>query len=103
VARLRRFVLILVAVAVGASVAVAGVIGFVGLVIPNLVRRWVGADHWRVLTASALLGSTLLLLADLLARTAFSPTELPIGVVTAAVGGPSFLWLLLRDRGALGR
>ena len=103
VARLRRAVLLLVAVAVGASVAVAGVIGFVGLVVPNLVRRWVGAGHRGVLIASTLLGSTLLLLADLVARTAFTPAELPIGVVTAAVGGPCFLWLLLRDRGALTR
>lgn len=103
VVRLRRASLLLVALLVGAAVAAAGVIGFVGLVVPNLVRRWVGAEHRRVLVASALMGATALALADLLARTAFSPSELPIGVVTAAVGGPCFLWLLLRDRGALAR
>ncbi len=82
-----------------ASVAVAGVIGFVGLVVPHVVRILWGADHRFLLPASVLLGATFLVLADALARTVAAPTELPIGVVTAFVGVPFFLWLL-RQRGA---
>lgn len=82
-----------------ASVAVAGVIGFVGLVVPHVVRMLWGADHRFLLPASVLLGATFLVLADALARTVAAPTELPIGVVTAFVGVPFFLWLL-RKRGA---
>lgn len=82
-----------------ASVAVAGVIGFVGLVVPHVVRILWGADHRFLLPASVLLGATFLVLADALARTVAAPTELPIGVVTAFVGVPFFLWLL-RRRGA---
>ena len=103
VVRLRRVMALLIALAVGGAVAVAGVIGFVGLVVPNLVRGRMGADRALVLPACALLGAALLVLADLLARTLFSPAELPVGVVTAAVGGPVFLWLLVRDRGAVAR
>ena len=103
VVRLRRVMALLIALAVGGAVAVAGIIGFVGLVVPNLVRGRMGADHALVLPACALLGAALLVLADLLARTLFSPAELPVGVVTAAVGGPVFLWLLVRDRGAVAR
>ena len=79
-----------------ASVAVSGVIGFVGLVIPHVVRLLWGGDHRFLLPASVLLGATFLVLADALARTAAAPTELPIGVVTAFVGVPFFIWLLRR-------
>lgn len=82
-----------------AAVAVAGVIGFVGLVVPHVVRILWGADHRFLLPASVLLGATFLVLADALARTVAAPTELPIGVVTAFVGVPFFLWIL-RRRGA---
>jgi len=82
-----------------ASVAAAGVIGFVGLVIPHVARMLWGADHRFLLPASVLLGATFVVLADAVARTAVAPTELPIGVVTAFVGVPFFLWLL-RRRGA---
>jgi iron complex transport system permease protein len=85
--------------AAAASVAMAGVIGFVGLVVPHVVRILWGADHRFLLPASVLLGATFLVLADTLARTVAAPTELPIGVVTAFVGVPFFLWLL-RRRGA---
>lgn len=88
----------LAAAAVGAAVSVSGIIGFVGLVVPHLVRLAAGPDHRLLLPASALLGAALLLLADLFARTVVVPTELPIGIVTAIVGGPFFLWLLLRGR-----
>jgi iron complex transport system permease protein len=82
-----------------ASVAASGVIGFVGLVIPHIARMLWGADHRFLLPASVLLGATFTVLADALARTVAAPTELPIGVVTAFVGVPFFLWLL-RRRGA---
>jgi iron complex transport system permease protein len=90
------------AIAVGAllaaaAVSVAGVIGFVGLMTPHLLRLVVGADHRRLVPASALGGATLLILADLVARTVVAPAELPVGVVTALLGGPFFLFLLRRE------
>ncbi|EWY38014.1 ABC transporter permease [Skermanella stibiiresistens SB22] len=94
----KRGIVIVAAAAVGASVAVAGVIGFVGLVVPHLVRLMAGAGHGRLLPASALLGGTLLVCADIVARTVVAPAELPIGLVTALLGGPFFLWLLIRRR-----
>lgn len=97
--RAKRIVVVLAALATSASVAVTGVIGFVGLVVPHLIRLVAGPDHRLLLPASALLGASLLLAADLLARTVVLPAELPIGVVTSCVGGPFFLWLLVRRRG----
>ncbi|HEX8671687.1 MAG TPA: iron ABC transporter permease, partial [Longimicrobium sp.] len=79
-----------------AAVAVSGVIGFVGLVVPHVVRMLWGGDHRFLLPASVLLGATFAVLADTLARTAAAPTELPIGVVTAFVGVPFFVYLLRR-------
>ncbi|HET6763162.1 MAG TPA: iron ABC transporter permease [Longimicrobiaceae bacterium] len=79
-----------------AAVAASGVIGFVGLVVPHAVRMVWGSDHRFLLPASVLLGATFLVLADALARTAAAPTELPVGVVTAFVGVPFFVWLLRR-------
>ncbi len=98
VERVKQVLVLLVAMAVGAGVAVAGVIGFIGLVVPHLLRLMVGPDHRYVLPGSALLGAGLLVAADLLARTVAAPAEVPIGVVTALVGAPFFLWLLLRAR-----
>ncbi len=98
VERTKRVVVVLAALATSASVALTGVIGFVGLVVPHLIRLLAGPDHRLLLPASAMLGAALLLLADLLARTVALPAELPIGVVTACVGGPFFLWLLMRRR-----
>ncbi|HEX8272775.1 MAG TPA: iron chelate uptake ABC transporter family permease subunit, partial [Longimicrobiaceae bacterium] len=82
-----------------AAVAASGVIGFVGLVVPHVVRLLWGADHRFLLPASVLLGATFVVLADALARVAAAPTELPVGVVTAFVGVPFFVWLL-RKRAA---
>ncbi|UPG94880.1 FecCD family ABC transporter permease [Luteibacter aegosomatissinici] len=96
--RLQPLLVALVALSVGASVAFTGVIGFVGLVVPHLLRMTCGPDHRFLLPASALGGATLLVAADALARTIVAPGELPIGVLTALVGGPFFLWLLLRRR-----
>ena len=94
----KRLVILGAALAVGASVAVAGVIGFIGLVVPHLLRLALGPDHRLLLPGSALFGAALLTGADLLARVVVQPAELPIGIVTALVGGPFFLWLLLRRR-----
>lgn len=99
VERVKRWLVLWVALAVGASVAVSGAIGFIGLVVPHLLRLTVGPDHRLVLPGSALLGAALLLASDLLARTIVVPAELPIGIVTSLMGGPFFLWLLLRNRG----
>ncbi|CAN7726058.1 iron ABC transporter permease [Phyllobacterium sp. LjRoot231] len=101
VQRFKRIAIIVVAAATGASVAVSGGIGFVGVVVPHLLRLVIGPDHRYLLPAAALLGASLLLLADAVSRTIVAPSELPIGIVTAAVGAPFFLWILLRSRGIL--
>ena len=95
---LRRSLVVLVALATGAAVAMCGVIGFVGLVVPHLLRLVSGPDHRLLLPGSALAGGSLLIVADAVARTVVAPAELPIGVLTALLGGPFFLWLLLRQR-----
>jgi len=92
----KRLAVVLAAIAVAAGVAFTGLIGFVGLVVPHLVRLGFGADHRLVLPGAALLGAALLVLADLLARSLVAPAELPVGVVTALLGAPFFLWLLRR-------
>lgn len=88
--------LLLSALLVGAAVAVSGVIGFIGLVIPHLLRMRIGADHRWLLPGSAMAGACLLLLADTLARTLVAPAEMPVGLITSIIGGPYFLWLILR-------
>ncbi len=95
-----RKILILLAgsILTGAAVAVSGTIGFVGLVIPHVVRILVGPDHKYLLGLSMLIGSSFLILADLVARTIISPTELPIGVITALIGAPIFAVILLKRR-----
>jgi iron complex transport system permease protein len=98
VERVKRLIVVLVALTVGASVAFTGLIGFVGLVVPHLLRLLMGPDHRRLLPGALLLGASLLVGADLVARTLVAPAELPIGVLTAIIGAPFFLWLLLRDR-----
>ena len=94
----KRRALLLAVLLVASSVALCGVIGFVGLVVPHGVRLLVGPDHRLVLPGSALLGAMLLLWADLASRTVVAPAELPLGIVTASIGGPFFLMLLLRER-----
>nr|WP_246591297.1 iron ABC transporter permease [Aminobacter anthyllidis] len=101
VQRLKYVAIVAVSAAIGASVAVSGGIGFVGIVVPHLLRLAIGPDNRYLLPASALLGACLLLLADAVSRTIVAPAELPIGIVTAAVGGPFFLWILLRKRGVV--
>jgi iron complex transport system permease protein len=82
--------------ATGAAVSVGGPVGFIGIVVPHLVRLLVGADHRIVLPASALFGAAFLIGCDAVARTVMAPLELPVGVITALIGGPFFLWLLVR-------
>ena len=98
VERIKAELVFCTALGVGAAVAAAGMIGFIGLVVPHLVRLLVGPDHRVLLPASALAGASLLLLADLAARLVLAPAELPIGIVTALLGAPFFLYLLLRGR-----
>lgn len=98
VERLRIVVFGLATLAAGATVAAAGVIGFVGLIAPHGVRLLAGPDHRVVLPAGALLGASLVVMADLAARVLASPIEIPVGLVTAVLGGPVFLWLLARTR-----
>jgi iron complex transport system permease protein len=93
---IKRRLIVLVALAVGTSVALSGTIGFIGLVIPHLLRLFIGPNHSKLLPLSAILGASLLLLSDLIARTLVAPAELPIGIITTIIGGPFFLWLLLR-------
>lgn len=101
VERLRRTVIIVTAMAVGASVAAVGMIGFVGLVVPHIIRLLLGPDHRWLLPCSALLGAALLSLADLAARLLVQPQELAIGVLTALLGAPFFLLLIVQRRGHL--
>ncbi|SFR12710.1 FecCD family ABC transporter permease [Poseidonocella sedimentorum] len=98
VQRMKSMAVVSVAAAVGAAVAVSGGIGFIGIVVPHLLRLAMGPDHRFLLPAAALFGASLLLGADMIARVIVAPAELPIGIVTAILGGPFFLWLLLRNR-----
>jgi iron complex transport system permease protein len=100
---LTRVVSIIFALLTAMAVATAGVIAFVALMVPSLVRGWIGQSHRSVSIGAALLGATLLVIADVLARSLFSPVELSIGVITTLVGAPFFLWLLLHERGLLAR
>ncbi len=99
VQRTKTLAILTVAGATGAAVAVSGGIGFVGIVVPHLLRLATGPDHGPLLINSALLGASLLLGADILSRLLIAPAELPIGIVTAVLGAPVFLWILLRRRG----
>jgi iron complex transport system permease protein len=99
VERLKRWSVVLAAAGAGAVVAVCGVIGFIGLVAPHMARLLAGPVHRTLLPLAALLGATLLTAGDLVARTAVRPAELPIGILTALLGAPFFLWLLRRRSG----
>ena len=96
VTRAQRVAFVSASLATGAAVSVGGPIGFIGIIIPHLVRLLTGADHRIVLPASALFGAAFLIACDVVARTAMSPIELPVGIITALIGGPFFLWLLVR-------
>lgn len=95
---LKKVIIVLATLGVGASVAVSGLIGFVGLVVPHIIRMAFSADHRLVIPASALLGAVVLVAADLVARTIVSPAELPIGILTAMIGTPIFIYIIMRER-----
>jgi iron complex transport system permease protein len=96
--RTQRKAFLSASLATGAAVSLGGPVGFIGIVVPHLIRLLVGADHRLVLPASAFGGAAFLVLCDTVSRTALSPLEVPVGVVTALIGGPFFLWLLIRSR-----
>jgi iron complex transport system permease protein len=98
VQRLRIMLLLVASLATAAAVAVAGAVGFIGLVIPHVLRLWLGNDQRVLLPGAVLAGGSALVLADLVARTVVAPIQLPVGVVTALVGVPVFLYLLSRSR-----
>lgn len=98
VARFRLEIFVIGALITGVMVAFSGVIGFVGLMVPHVVRMLVGGDYYRVLPISALVGAIFLLWADIIARTIMAPEDMPIGIVTGLIGGIFFVWLLRRNR-----
>ncbi len=98
VERTQRIAFFSASLATGAAVSVGGPIGFVGIIVPHLVRLVVGADHRLVLPASIAFGAAFLIACDAVSRTILAPLELPVGIITALIGGPFFLWLLIRKR-----
>ncbi|HHI5023067.1 FecCD family ABC transporter permease [Vibrio parahaemolyticus] len=101
VQKLKRQLILLSAVGVGVTVSICGAIGFIGLVIPHLGRMLAGPDHRTLLPISALLGALLLTCADMIARVLLAPAELPVGIVTALIGAPFFIYLLFQQRGKI--
>lgn len=99
VMRTQRLAFLSASIITGAAVSVGGPIGFVGIIVPHLVRLVAGADHRIVLPTAAFAGGAFLVMCDVIARTIIAPVELPVGIVTATIGGPFFLWLLIRKRG----
>ena len=102
VERLKRISIVLVSAMTGVAVSFCGVVGFIGIVVPHLLRLVIGPAHRLLLPASTLLGAVLLVGADTMARTIVAPAEMPIGILTAAIGAPFFLAMLLRQRGLVG-
>jgi iron complex transport system permease protein len=98
--RTRRNLMVVAAITTAAAVSFSGLIGFIGLMVPHIMRLLVGPNHRRLLPATALFGALLLLVADTVARTAMAPSEIPVGIITAAAGGPFFLYLLRARKGA---
>jgi iron complex transport system permease protein len=96
VARVRLVAILASCLVTAAAVSASGLIGFVGLMVPHLARIWFGSDNRLLVPSSALLGATILTAADTIARAAFAPTQIPVGVITALAGGPCFLWLFAR-------
>ena len=96
VQKLKYTIILTCAASVGASVALSGMIGFVGLIVPHLTRLLGGVNHNYVLPGSALMGAALMIIADLIARVIIQPAELPIGLITSAIGSPFFLWLIFK-------
>lgn len=102
VQKVKRAAILSVSASVGAAVAISGGIGFVGIVVPHLLRLVTGPAHGPLVVNSALLGAIILLIADMISRVIVAPAELPIGIIMAVIGGPFFLWILLKRRGFVG-
>ena len=98
VTRIKTILLIAASLATAAAVAFSGIIGFIGLVVPHLMRIWFGADYRRLIPLSIIGGASALLLSDILARVVLAPQEIPVGIITALVGAPFFLWVLRRSK-----
>ncbi len=98
---LKRKLILLTAAGVGVTVALAGMIGFIGLIVPHLGRMLIGPNHKSLLPISMVIGALLLLIADMIARTAVAPLDMPVGIVTALLGAPFFMWLLIKQKGRL--
>jgi len=94
VTRTKRIVLTAASLATAAAVAFSGIIGFIGLIVPHLIRLWFGPDYRRLLPLSILGGATALLICDVVSRVIIAPQEIPVGIITALVGAPFFLWVL---------
>lgn len=101
VQRLKRRLILLAAAGVGITVALAGMIGFIGLIVPHLGRMLIGPNHKLLLPISMFIGALLLLVADMIARTLVAPLDMPVGIVTALLGAPFFIWLLIQQKGRL--
>ncbi|WP_156873953.1 FecCD family ABC transporter permease [Psychromonas hadalis] len=99
--KLKRRLILLTAAGVGVTVSISGMIGFIGLIVPHLGRMMTGPDHKVLLPLSAVMGALLLTIADMIARIAVTPAELPVGIVTAIIGAPFFLYLLFKQRGRM--
>ncbi|HOV43671.1 MAG TPA: iron chelate uptake ABC transporter family permease subunit, partial [Syntrophothermus lipocalidus] len=94
----KRILLVAASVLTAIAVAASGIIGFVGLIVPHVVRILIGPDHWKLIPAAGVAGAILVVLADLAARTLLAPVEIPLGVVTSLFGAPFFIYLLRRHR-----
>lgn len=98
VTRTRTMILIAASLVTATAVSFSGIIGFIGLVVPHLMRMWVGGDYRRLLSLSLISGATALLIADIISRVVLAPQEIPVGIVTALTGAPFFLWVLRRSK-----
>ena len=98
VTRARRVILSAASLVTATAVSFSGIVGFVGLIVPHLMRIWTGVDYRRLLPLSLISGASLLLTADVIARVVLAPQEIPVGIVTALAGAPFFLWVLKRSK-----
>lgn len=98
VQKIKLIIIIITAISIGGGVSLAGIIGFLGIVTPHIIRLWFSHNYKYLLPLSIILGGTILMIADTLSRTIVSPAELPIGILTTGIGGPFFIWLLLREK-----
>ena len=99
---LKKIIILLASTIVGISVAFCGMIGFIGLVTPHLIRLFIGPKHKYLIPGSALLGAIILIVSDIISKTIISPAQLPIGVVTSLIGAPFFIFLILKQKNKIG-